>query len=161
LAATINGRIFAVHGGLSPSIHLLDQLSAIDRFQDPVTEGPLTDLLWADPFEGMSGFRASKRGLGYLFGGDVTQKFILLNRLTHVTRAHQLAMKGYEVHFGGLASTVWSAPNYMYRSGNLASVMRVSHNEKDFSLWFNIFDAVPGRERTVPAAADVVAPYFT
>jgi serine/threonine-protein phosphatase PPG1 len=90
----------------------------------------------------------------------VVRKFAHLNRVTHVTRAHQLAMRGYDINFDGLLSTVWSAPNYMYRSGNLASVMRVSHDEKDISMWFNIFDAVPARERTVPEPAEMVSSYF-
>jgi hypothetical protein len=38
--------------------------------------------------------------------------------------------------------------------------MRVNHTEKEFSLWFSVFDAVPAKERTVPPAFDVVPPYF-
>ena len=43
-----------------------------------------------------------------------------------IARAHQLAMDGYQWHFQERELvTVWSAPNYMYRSGNKASVMKV------------------------------------
>jgi diadenosine tetraphosphatase ApaH/serine/threonine PP2A family protein phosphatase len=162
VAATIDERIFAVHGGLAASIHLLDQIHAVDRFQEPVLECPVYDFLWSDPSlsDTFTGFQLSIRGAGYIFGGDVTRKFAAINRLTHITRAHQIAMNGYQLYFEGLISTVWSAPNYMYRSGNLASVMRVSHNDREFSLWFNIFDAVPRNERTVPPGKDVVSPYF-
>jgi hypothetical protein len=69
-------------------------------------------------------------------------------------------MNGYQLYFKRLMSTVWSAPNYMYRSRNLASVMRVSHKDREFSLWFNIFDAVLRSERTVPSGKDVMLPYF-
>lgn len=163
VAATINDRIFAVHGGLAPSIHLLDQIHAADRFQEPVDEWPLYELLWSDPAvaENFTGFQASKRGAGYVFGGDVTRKFAAINRFTHITRAHQVAANGYQLHFDGLVSTVWSAPNYMYRSGNLASVMRISHNEREFSLWFNVFDAVPRSERTVPPKNEALPAYFS
>ncbi|OHS98573.1 Ser/Thr protein phosphatase [Tritrichomonas foetus] len=159
LAALINNRIFATHGGLSPNLHLIDQLAVVDRFQEPMLEGPLPDLLWADPSE-RNGFTVSKRGVGYNFGGDVSKKFAYINNLVHITRAHQVAMKGYQIWFDGLVSTVWSAPNYMYRTGNLASVMRVSNSQRGFSMSFNIFDAVPQTERTVPETNEVLSPYF-
>jgi serine/threonine-protein phosphatase 4 catalytic subunit len=34
LSAVINGRIFCVHGGLSPSIQTIDQIRTIDRKQE-------------------------------------------------------------------------------------------------------------------------------
>lgn len=160
LAAMISGRIFNVHGGLSPSIHLIDQISVIDRFQEPLMDGPLPDLLWGDPNERQVGFQASKRGVGYIFGGDVTKKFAHINGLAHICRAHQLANLGYELFFDGLLSTVWSAPNYMYRSGNLASVMKVSHDQENFTMSYNIFDAVPSAERTIPERERAISSYF-
>lgn len=160
LAAIIDDRVFGVHGGLSPSISLIEQIGVVDRFREPFLDGPLPDLLWADPSERVTGFSQSKRGMGYLFGADVTKRFAHLNRLTHITRAHQLVMRGYELFCDGLLSTVWSAPNYMYRSGNLASVMKVSDDGKEFSMRFNIFDAVPARERTVPDSTELISSYF-
>ena len=160
LAAVINGRVFGVHGGLSPSINLLEQIDVVDRFQEPILDGPLPDLLWGDPNDRITGFLQSKRGMGYMFGPDVTKRFAHLNRLTHITRAHQLVRQGYELFCDGLLSTVWSAPNYMYRSGNLASVMKVSDDGNEFSMHFNIFDAVPARERTIPESAEMISSYF-
>jgi diadenosine tetraphosphatase ApaH/serine/threonine PP2A family protein phosphatase len=161
-AARINKRIWTVHGGLSPFLHLLDQLEAADRFQEPVQDTPMSDILWADPngADSFTGFMASRRGAGYHFGGDVTRKFAALNRITHIARAHQLAEGGYEFYFDGLLSTIWSAPNYMYTSHNLAAVMRVSRRDSDFELRFNIFDAVPRSERTVPPNRGEVPFYF-
>lgn len=52
LSAIIDGRIFCVHGGLSPSIQYLDQIRSIDRKQEVPHDGPMCDLLWSDP-EGM------------------------------------------------------------------------------------------------------------
>ena len=49
LTAIIEGRIFCVHGGLSPDLAYLDHINTIDRFQRIPTEGPMTDLIWSDP----------------------------------------------------------------------------------------------------------------
>ncbi|KAH0785049.1 protein phosphatase type 2A [Histomonas meleagridis] len=160
LTATINGRIFCVHGGLSPSVHLIDQVNVIDRFQEPMLDGPLPDLLWGDPNDRQVGFQPSKRGVGFIFGEDVTRKFAHINRVAHICRAHQLAMHGYEMFFDGLLSTVWSAPNYMYRSGNLASVMKVTQDQGQFTMSYNIFDAVPSAERTIPERERAISSYF-
>jgi hypothetical protein len=70
-------------------------------------------------------------------------------------------MDGYQWHFEGSYAarqlvTVWSAPNYMYRSGNKASIMKV--NDK-LELDFIVFDAVPDSERVIPE--DRVSPYFS
>jgi serine/threonine-protein phosphatase PPG1 len=55
------------------------------------------------------------RGAGYTFGASIVRKFLHLNGMNHVLRAHQLCMEGYSVLYNDLLSTVWSAPNYCYR----------------------------------------------
>ncbi|QPG72995.1 hypothetical protein FOA43_000299 [Brettanomyces nanus] len=49
VAATIAGRIFCVHGGLSPQLTDLNQIKKIQRPTDIPEEGLLSDLLWSDP----------------------------------------------------------------------------------------------------------------
>jgi serine/threonine-protein phosphatase PPG1 len=49
LAVEIDNTILCVHGGLSPSIHMVDQIKAIDRFKEIPHEGPMADLVWSDP----------------------------------------------------------------------------------------------------------------
>lgn len=55
------------------------------------------------------------RGAGYTFGATIVRKFLTLNGMNHILRAHQLCMEGYSVLYGDQLSTVWSAPNYCYR----------------------------------------------
>lgn len=148
IAALVGGSILAVHGGLSPSIHHLDQIRILDRFAEIPHDGPLADLMWSDPDPDKSGFVISPRGAGYVFGQDVVAKFMQLNRLVHIVRAHQLCMSGYQVLFEDSLSTVWSAPNYCYRFGNTASILEVS---EDLSRFFNVYTAAPESERQRPS----------
>lgn len=111
LAAIISDTVFAVHGGLSPSISTLDQIRTIDRKQEVPHDGGMCDLLWSDP-EDVEGWGVSPRyvsflrlflptntylllrGAGYLFGGPTVKKWNEANNLSCIARAHQLVMEG-------------------------------------------------------------------
>ncbi|RUP47569.1 Metallo-dependent phosphatase [Jimgerdemannia flammicorona] len=91
-----------------------------------------------------------RRGAGYTFGSQVVKKFLEVNGMQHILRAHQLCMEGYQVLYEDRLSTVWSAPNYCYRCGNMASILEVgAHSER----FFNVFDAAPVNERTIANGA--------
>uniref|UniRef100_A0A915MMD2 protein-serine/threonine phosphatase n=1 Tax=Meloidogyne javanica TaxID=6303 RepID=A0A915MMD2_MELJA len=101
--------------------------------------GPMCDLLWSDP-EDSVGFGVSPRGAGYLFGSDVVKNFCETNNIDMIARAHQLVMEGYKWHFNETVLTVWSAPNYCYRCGNVAAILELDEQlNKDFT----IFEAAP------------------
>lgn len=140
LSVVISNQIFCVHGGLSPSIHSIDQIKIIDRFREIPHEGPMADLVWSDPDPERDEFSLSPRGAGYTFGAQVVRKFLDVNRMTHILRAHQLCQEGFQVLYNDQLSTVWSAPNYCYRCGNMASVLEVGQNCERI---FNVFDAAP------------------
>eukprot|EP00397_Hematodinium_sp_SG-2012_P056784 GEMP01070410.1.p1 GENE.GEMP01070410.1~~GEMP01070410.1.p1 ORF type:complete len:368 (+),score=77.90 GEMP01070410.1:37-1140(+) len=98
LACCVDGSFFGIHGGLSPSVQYLDQIRILDRFAEIPHEGPLSDIVWSDPSE-REGFQVSPRGAGFLFGEDVLDRFLHLNNLAKVVRAHQLCMQGYSILF--------------------------------------------------------------
>ncbi|KAI8910182.1 Metallo-dependent phosphatase-like protein [Gorgonomyces haynaldii] len=146
LGCVIDDVIFCVHGGLSPSLHTLDQIRILDRFREIPHEGPMSDLVWSDPIPGadeaQSDFSLSPRGAGYIFGQEATRKFLEMNSLGHICRAHQLCMEGYQILFDDMLSTVWSAPNYCYRAGNLASILEIGPSLERYFNVFDCFDAM-------------------
>jgi serine/threonine-protein phosphatase 6 catalytic subunit len=123
LSALIEGRVLCVHGGLSPDIRTLDQIRTIDRVCEIPHEGPFCDLMWSDP-EDIEDWAISPRGAGWLFGKKVTAEFNQINGLDLICRAHQLVQEGLKYMFPDKSLvTVWSAPNYCYRCGNVASIL--------------------------------------
>ncbi|CAD5112399.1 DgyrCDS1620 [Dimorphilus gyrociliatus] len=146
LSAIIDGTIFCVHGGLSPSIQTLDQIRQIDRKQEVPHDGPMCDLLWSDP-EDTQGWGVSPRGAGYLFGSDVVASFNRANNVEMICRAHQLVMEGFKWHFCEQVLTVWSAPNYCYRCGNVAAILEL---DDALRRQFIIFEAASRETRGVP-----------
>lgn len=137
VAAVIDERVFCVHGGLSPEIRTLDQVRAIDRNQEIPHEGAFCDLVWSDPEELASNtpWQMSPRGAGYLFGKAVVDEFCMVNQLQLIARAHQLVMEGRKFHFDHRLVTVWSAPNYCYRCGNVAAILEIDENENRFQFF--------------------------
>lgn len=140
LSAVIQGDIFCVHGGLSPSLNnSIDKILEIDRKKEVPHEGEMCDLLWSDP-DDISGWGLSPRGAGYIFGKDTVEQWNHANGLSLIARAHQLVMEGYKYTFDETLVTVWSAPNYCYRCGNVAAILELDEN---LNREFKIFEAAP------------------
>ena len=93
----------------------------------------------------------SPRGAGYLFGGEVAEKFSRANNISLICRAHQLVMEGYKKVFNNRLVTVWSAPNYCYRCGNVAAILELDETLQEY---YKIFEAGAqdgkAKKRTVP-----------
>ncbi|KAJ1344375.1 serine/threonine-protein phosphatase 6 catalytic subunit [Batrachochytrium salamandrivorans] len=158
LAAIIDGRVLCVHGGLSPDLRTLDQIRTIQRAQEIPHEGAFCDLMWSDP-EDIDAWAVSPRGAGWLFGRKVTSEFCHVNGLILIARAHQLVQEGFKYMFPDEnLVTVWSAPNYCYRCGNVASIMTVNESLDFDESSFKIFSAVPDNQRVIPAKQ--TTPYF-
>ena len=142
LAAIVDSKVLCIHGGCSPEIQTLDQLRAIDRKSEPPNEGAFADILWSDPNDSNEGWVVNNRGAGWLYGSRVVREFNQLNDLTLIARAHQLVNEGYKFSFEPAKSlvTVWSAPNYTYTCGNLASLMTL---KEDLNPNFIVFSQSP------------------
>lgn len=137
LAALIDGKVFCVHGGLSPAVQVIEDIQRIERRQEVADEGLVSELLWSDPDE-VTGWCLSGRGPGVIFGQDIVAQFNHANNVEMIVRAHQLVMEGYRVMFGGMLVTVWSAPNYCYRCGNVAAILEL---DEQLTKTYKTFEA--------------------
>jgi serine/threonine-protein phosphatase 4 catalytic subunit len=143
IAAVVDDRIFCVHGGLSPKLKQIDDLLAIDRKQEIPHTGLMCDIMWSDPEE-VKSWTYSTRGAGWLFGQEIVERFCQENKIELIARAHQLVLEGYKPMFNDRLVTVWSAPNYCGKCGNLASIMELDEN---MSKIYKIFEETPLDER--------------
>jgi serine/threonine-protein phosphatase 6 catalytic subunit len=126
--------------------------------------------MWSDPDE-VNTWAVSPRGAGWLFGGSVTREvhrhpsslmespnhiryqFNHVNSLSLIARAHQLVQEGYKYMFDEALVTVWSAPNYCYRCGNMASILTINGDgnggEGEGGREFKVFGPAQENERDV------------
>lgn len=155
VAATINGKFLAVHGGLSPELLNLKAINRLNRFQETPKEGLLCDLMWADPLEddaeaaqpkkggkGPAFIPNQVRGCSYYFSFDGAQKFLTKNSLLSVIRAHEVQIEGYKMHkmnpSTGFPSviTIFSAPNYCDVYNNKGAILKFDNSTLNI-LQFN------------------------
>lgn len=64
----------------------------------------MMEMLWTDP-QTMPGRGPSKRGVGMMFGPDITKAFCERNGLEAIIRSHEVRMGGYEVEHDGRCIT--------------------------------------------------------
>lgn len=149
LAAIVGGKILCVHGGLSPEIKTISDIQAINRFRESPHDGPMCDILWSDPGT-IRGFQPSCRDAGYQFGTDITKQWNENNGLELTARAHQLVMGGLEYTHDGQLVTIFSAPDYCLRCGNLAGVLELDEKLRRREIRFATPRLLEDRHEDIP-----------
>jgi serine/threonine-protein phosphatase 2B catalytic subunit len=149
LAAIVDKSFFCVHGGLSPDINRLQEVAAINRFQEIPREGAMCDLLWSDPFENADvpdgaydgvpiddqpqaawfGYNDTRQ-CSYVYGIEAVKQFLADNSLTSLVRAHEAQVDGFKMQMVDQSSgvprviTIFSAPNYCDCYKNKAACLK-------------------------------------
>lgn len=143
IAAVINGKFLALHGGLSPDLRVLSQVGGVNRFQEPPRSGLFCDMLWADPVDEdkeehlnnpEAFFPNDVRGCSFFFGYDAASGFLDRNGLLSIIRAHEAQLEGYKMHQTNAKTgfptviTIFSAPNYCDVYNNKGAVLKFENN---------------------------------
>lgn len=126
VAALVGGRIFCVHGGISPSLNSMSQIEAIARPTDVPESGILADLLWSDPDPQVKEWSENDRGVSFCFGQRSLERFCKHHNFDLVVRGHMVVEDGYEFFGGRRLVTVFSAPDYCGDFNNYGAMMSVS-----------------------------------
>lgn len=128
VAALIEDKVLCMHGGLSPDLIDLDQIRKVQRPTDVPDNGLLCDLLWSDPDANVNGWGENERGVSYVFGAEVVNRFLKSQNLDLIVRGHQVVEDGYEFFCNKKLVTVFSAPNYCDEFDNSAAIMSINEN---------------------------------
>ncbi|KAJ7874357.1 serine/threonine-specific protein phosphatase PP1 catalytic subunit [Mycena olivaceomarginata] len=128
IAAIVDAKIFAMHGGLSPDLQSMDQIRSITRPTDIPDKGLLADLVWSDPDKDLNGWGENDRGVSFAFGADVVTRFLQKHDLDLICRGHQVVEDGYEFFAKRRLVTIFSAPNYGEEFGNAGGIMSVDES---------------------------------
>jgi len=124
----IDEKIICMHGGLSPELTNMEQITRLVRPTDVPDTGLMCDLLWADPEKGINGWAENDRGVSYVFGEDAVGKFLENHGMDLVCRAHQVVEDGYEFFAHRQLITIFSAPNYCGEFDNAGAIMTVDES---------------------------------
>jgi diadenosine tetraphosphatase ApaH/serine/threonine PP2A family protein phosphatase len=112
LAALLNGRTFAIHGGVCSRVPTLKSLESIDRTSLRYMDERM-GILWNDPSESGEGFMANnQRGVFFTFGRDVFDEFMDRNNLELMIRAHEPWPDGHKYFFDKRLISVFSSADH-------------------------------------------------
>eukprot|EP00929_Paragymnodinium_shiwhaense_P042491 TRINITY_DN2197_c0_g1_i1.p1 TRINITY_DN2197_c0_g1~~TRINITY_DN2197_c0_g1_i1.p1 ORF type:complete len:438 (-),score=100.01 TRINITY_DN2197_c0_g1_i1:459-1772(-) len=122
----------------------LDEIEKTDRNVEPnPMDNPLViDMLWSDP-KGANGYGPSGRvPMVYTYGPDVAMNFLEANGLKYMIRSHETKSTGHQETLRNVY-TVFSAPNYIDKAGNLAAVAVLTNTGGDLTPEFKQFKHQP------------------
>merc|ERR1719228_393838 len=89
-------------------------------------------------------FQESDRGVSYLFGETVIEKFLDKYDLDLIARGHQVETDGYAFFADRQVVTLFSAPNYCGEFDNSGAIMSV---EEDLTCSFQVLAPADAKKR--------------
>jgi len=145
IAATIEKKIFCIHGGIGPNINKIEDLNKISRPIElsqeisPIEQGILLNALWSDPAESEVEFGYKRNHFRntvsadhiFKFGSDIATQFLQANGLELMIRAHEIAINGMDTFADSKVITVTSCSDYCGKLGNTACILVI---QKTFEI---------------------------
>jgi len=142
LAAVIDDEILCIHGGLGGCLSKISEIEEIKRPLKIVyeannkTEQIVMDILWSDPTENDNEFGIQpnlirdSRNYGNIvkFGPDIVDRFLKVNNLSMIIRAHECVLDGFERFNKGKLITLFSATDYCKRHKNAGAMLVINNN---------------------------------
>lgn len=128
LAALIDEKMIALHGGIPSGLGTLDRMDEIPSDSELPLDDTLFELLWNDPIDDDVAFVPSGRGeRARRYGRRAFNDFLNDNGLSGMIVSHACLENGFEYYFDRKLLRIFSSPNYMGR-GNLGTVAVVDEN---------------------------------
>jgi protein phosphatase len=115
-AALLNNKVLLLHGGLAKGLERVNDILKLSKHDDEPSDPVAFQILWNDPSDEVTGFVDSPRGPGaYLFGPDITMRFIEVNDVAIIIRGHSYITDGYwRFHEGKVLSLFTSSSGPYY-----------------------------------------------
>ena len=116
-AVYVEERYLMVHGGFPTKICTLQEIAEAAKLHPE--KSFLEELLWNDPDETITGVFPSPRGVGTLFGKNVTHEVLAKLNAKILIRGHEPARGGFKINHDGKILTLFSrkGPPYFNTSG--------------------------------------------
>lgn len=139
-ACVVNGSAFVIHGGPPSDVGAkVQDIKSLPRGPeatraevDSKRAAWYKDMVWSDPHPETSfvGCVHSHRGAGVLWGKDITERFLEVNKLNLIIRSHQCVAGGVETCHGGKVFTLFSASRYCGTGENKGAILAFAHGDK-------------------------------
>lgn len=113
-AVILEGKFMMLHGGVPSEAESIGDVAF--AYEKHPAKSHLKEILWSDPVDGISGKYPSLRGVGYLFGEDVTRRFLEIVGVNFLIRGHEAANNGYKINHGGKILTLFSRKGTPYHN---------------------------------------------
>lgn len=116
-AVLVKGTCIFLHGGVPTRAKTVNDVAYAHEKHPRETH--LEEILWNDPWEGLTGTRASPRGAGKLFGEDKTDEFLELFNVKALIRGHEPSQGGFKLNHNRKILTLFSrtGPPYFNKHG--------------------------------------------
>ena len=117
-AVIVEGKFIMLHGGVPSEAKSLDDVAF--AYKKHPFESHLEEILWSDPADEVRGKLPSPRGAGYLFGEDITLRFLKILNVKFLIRGHEPVFNGYRFNHGGRVLTLFSRKGSPYFNSRAA-----------------------------------------